>query len=332
MQLRKDPISLNWVIQEDGETTWPDLNVCPFCPGQEALTPQTIYSHVNGRGQWDVRVTPHVRPLYRIEGDAHRRAEGVYDKMRSLGAHEVVIESPHHDLRLSQQSDEHVAKVVRAFVSRIVDLKKDRRFRHVSVYRNQGKLAGQDPDHPHSQIAATPFIPRRVVYELRSFQRYYEHKERCLLCDIAKQEITQQVRTIEWDDQFVAYCPFASRVPYEVWVLPTDHRCAFEDDLTTWDRQLHFARFLKSIVYRLESVTMDYHMVLHTTPNLHAKFDRTDHWQTLQEDFHWHFEIFPVRPSSAHSYFLKEVYYSSVLPEHAAEELRRVQVEQLTHS
>ena len=332
MQIRKDPISMNWVVQEDGETTWPNLNVCPFCPGQEVLTPQTIYSHVNGRGGWEVRVTPHLRPLYRIEGDAQRSAEGIYDKMRNLGAHEVVIENPDHHLRLSLLSDENVAQVLRAFVSRLVDLKKDRRFRYVSVFRNQGKLAGQEPDHPHSQITATPFIPRRVVYELRSLQRYFAVKERCLICDIAQQEMAKQVRTVEWDDEFVAYCPFASRVPYEMWILPLEHHCSFEEDLTTWERQLHFARFLKSVLLRLESVAQDYHIALHTTPNLNAKFERTDHWSTLRDDFHWHFELVPVRLSTSRSYFLKEVYYNSVLPERAAEELRKVNIEQLLHS
>ena len=332
MQLRKDPISMNWVVQEDGESTWPNLDVCPFCPGQEALTPQTIYSHVNGRGGWEVRVIPHVRPLYRIEGNAQRCAVGVYDKMRSLGAHEVVIESPDHHLRLSVESDENVAQVLRAFVSRLVDLKKDRRFRYVSVFRNQGKLAGQETGHPHSQISATPFIPRRVVYELRSLQRYFALKERCLICDIAQQEIAQQVRTVDWDDQFVAFCPFASRAPYEIWVLPLEHHYAFEEDLTAWERQLHFARFLKSVLLRLESVAEDYHLVLHTAPNVHAKSERTDHWRTLHEDFHWHFELVPVHLSTSPSYFLKEVYYNSVLPERAAEELRKVNIEQLTHT
>jgi len=332
MQIRKDPISMNWVVQEDGETTWPNLKVCPFCPGQETLTPQTIYSHVNGNGGWEVRVTPHLRPLYRIEGDAQRCAEGVYDKMRNLGAHEVVIESPDHHLRLSQLSDENVAQVVRAFVSRLADLKKDRRFRYVSVFRNQGKLAGQEPDHPHSQITATPFIPRRVVYELRSLQRYFALKERCLICDIAQQEIAKQVRAVEWNDQFVAYCPFASRVPYEIWILPLEHHYAFEEDLTTWERQLHFARFLKSVLLRLETVAQDYHIALHTTPNLNAKFERAGHWRTLLEDFHWHFELVPVRLSTSRSYFLKEVYYNSVLPERAAEELRKAKIAQITLS
>jgi UDPglucose--hexose-1-phosphate uridylyltransferase len=332
MQIRKDPISMNWVVQEDGETTWPNLKVCPFCPGQEALTPQTIYSHINGHGGWNVRVTPHLRPLYRIEGDVQRCGEGVYDRMRNLGAHEVVIENPDHLRRLSHLSNENVAQVLRAFVSRIVDLKKDRRFRYVSVFRNQGKLAGQDPDHPHSQITATPFIPRRVVYELRSLQRYFSVKERCLICDIARQEIAKQVRTVEWDDEFVAYCPFASRVPYEIWILPLTHGCAFEEDMTTWERQLHFARFLKAVLLRLETVAQDYHLVLHTTPNASAKFERSDLWRTLREDFHWHFELVPVRLSTARSYFLKEVYYNSVLPERAAEELRKVNIEQLSYT
>jgi len=319
---------MNWVVQEDGETTWPNLDVCPFCPGQEALTPQTIYSQVSSKGGWEVRVTPHVRPLYRIEGHAQRCAEGVYDKMRSLGAHEVVIESPDHHLRLSLLSDENVAQVLRAFVSRLVDLKKDHRFRYVSVFRNQGKLAGQESDHPLSQISATPFIPRRVVYELRSLQRYFTLKERCLICDIAQQEIAQQVRTVESDGQFLAFCPFASRAPYEIWTLPLEHHYAFEEDLTTWDRQLRFARFLKSVLLRLESVAQDYHMILHTTPNLGAKFERGDHWRTLREDFHWHFELVPVYLSTSPSYFLKEVYYNSVLPERAAEELRKVNIGQ----
>jgi UDPglucose--hexose-1-phosphate uridylyltransferase len=332
MQIRKDPISLNWVVQEDGETTWPNLNGCPFCPGHESSTPQTIYSHSNGKGGWDVRVTPHLRPLYRIEGEVQRSGEGVYDRMRNLGAHEVVIESPNHKLGLSHLSDENVAQVLRAFVSRIIDLKKDRRFRYVSVFRNQGKLAGQDPDHPHSQITATPFIPRRIVYELRSLQRYYAVKERCLICDISQQEIAKQERTVEWDDEFVAYCPFASRVPYEMWILPVTHNWAFEEDMITWERQLHFARFLKSVLLRLETVAQDYHLVLHTTPNSGAKFERSDLWRTLREDFHWHFELVPVRLSTARSYFLKEVYYNSVLPERAAEELRKVNIEQHSYS
>jgi UDPglucose--hexose-1-phosphate uridylyltransferase len=273
-----------------------------------------------------VRVIPHLRPLYRIEGDAQRRGEGIYDKMRSLGAHEIVVEHRDHDLQLSQQSDENVAQVLRAYVSRVGDLKKDRRFRYVTVFRNQGPLAGQDLDHPHSQITATPFIPRRVVYELRSAQRYFGMKERCLYCDIIKQELMQQSRAVDWDDLFVAFCPFASRVPYETWVLPAQHHCTFEEDLNSWEKQFHLARFLKTVLRRLEAVAPAYHLVLHTSPNIHAKFERAGHWLSLAEDFHWHVEILPVLRTPSKSYSVKEVYYNSLLPEVAAAELRKASV------
>ncbi|HTS70292.1 MAG TPA: DUF4931 domain-containing protein [Terriglobia bacterium] len=326
MELRRDPISGNWVIQEEDDGLWPVNGKCPFCPGNEPLSPLTIYSHVNGNGSWQVRVTPHLRPLYRIEGEPQRRAEGMYDKMRGLGAHEVVIENPAHQARLSQLKDENVAQVLRAYVSRISDLKKDLRFRYVTVFRDQGVSAGQDMEHPHSQITATPFIPRRVVYELRSYQHHYGVKERCILCDVVAQEIADEVRTVEYDGQFIAFCPFASRTPYETWILPVTHHSTFEEDLTTWDRQLQFARFLKSILRRMESVEPSFHFVLHTTPNVNAKLDRNGHWETLDEDFHWHFEILPTSVPKSISYSLKEVFYNSLRPERAAEDLRQAVV------
>jgi UDPglucose--hexose-1-phosphate uridylyltransferase len=327
MELRRDPITQNWVIQENGDGPWPRFAACPLCPGQEALSPQTIYSYGNGNGGWQVRVTPHPRPLYRIEGDAQRRPEGIYDKMRGVGAHEIVVDSPSHEASLSHLRDEEVAQVLRAYASRITDLKKDPRFRYVTIFRNQGALAGQDIEHPHSQITATAFIPRRVIYELRSFQKYYALKERCILCDITTQEISQQARTIEWDDQFIAFCPFASRVPYETWILPLKHHCSFEEDLTSWDRQLHLASFLKSVLRRLELVTPAYHQVLYTTPNVTAKFDQKAHWLTLADDSHWHFEILPASQPKSKSYSVKEVYYNSLRPELAAEELRNAGAE-----
>jgi UDPglucose--hexose-1-phosphate uridylyltransferase len=327
MELRRDPITQSWAMQADGEESWPSDVACPLCPGNEKFCAPNVYEYPYGHPDWQVRVIPHLRPLYRIEGDAQRRAEGLYDKMRSLGAHEIVVEHPGHDSPFAEQSDEHMAQVLRAYVSRIGDLKKDRRFRYVTVFRNHGPLAGQDLEHPHSQITATPFIPRRVGYELRSSQRYYQLKERCLLCDVVKQELMQQVRTVEWDDLFVAFCPFASRVPYETWVLPAAHHCAFEEDLSSWDRQLRLARLLKSVLRRLKSVAPAYHLVLHTSPNTNAKFERTNNWQTLADDYHWHFEILPVIPSKSKSYSLKEVYYNSLLPEVAAQELRQAGAE-----
>ena len=323
MELRRDPITQAWVLQEDGETVGAASGACLLCRGQEAFSPQAIYQHPYGNPNWQVRVVPHPRARLRIEGDAQRHAVGIYDKMRNLGAHEIVVENPDHNLFFTQLSDENVAQVIRAFVSRIVDLKKDSRFQYVTVSRNQGSLAGRDFEHPHSEILATPFIPRRVRYELRSCKQFYRLKERCVLCDIIRQEVQQNARVVEWNDQFAAFCPFASRVPYETWVLPLNHHSSFEQDLSSCDRQLKLARFLKSILQRVDTVASAYHLVLHTSPNIAAKFESSDKWQSLGEDYHWHFEILPVVPSKAKSYSLKETYYNSLLPEVAAGTLRK---------
>jgi UDPglucose--hexose-1-phosphate uridylyltransferase len=325
MELRKDAITMSWVILEDGEESSLEGDPCPLCPGNEVAFP-SIYSYPSEIPDWQVRVIPHPHPLYRIEGNAMRRAEGLYDRMRNLGAHEIVVETRDHWLPLSRQSVENIAQVLRAYATRIADLKKDRRFRYITVFRNQGRAAGQDLAHPHSEITATPFIPRRIGYELRSTRRYFDLKERCLICDIVRQELSQRVRTVDANSHFIAFCPFASRVPYETWVLPVYHQCHFEEDLASPETPLLLAGFLKTILNRLESVTATYHLVLHSSPNTAARFEHTGNWETLSEDYHWHFEILPVIVSKSKSYSLKEVYYNSLPPETAAGELRALPV------
>ena len=323
MQLRRDPITQSWVIQQTSEDTWAKSGVCPLCPGQEALCPPNLYVYPSAPASWQVRVIPHRNPVYEIEGDAARQAEGLYDKMRNLGAHEVVIEHPDHSLQFADLSDDEVIHALRAYVARITDLKKDLRFRYVTLFRNVGREAGQALDHPHSEITATPFIPRRSAYELRAALAHYENKERCLFCDIVKQELDQQMRTVEWNELFLAFCPFASRVPYETWVLPIYHHAAFEEDVTTPEKELLLARLLKSALRRLSFVAKSSHLVLHTSPNVNSKPHRPGIWRSLAEDYHWHIEILPIIPGKSRSYSFKEVYFNSLPPpEVAAKELR----------
>jgi UDPglucose--hexose-1-phosphate uridylyltransferase len=202
-------------------------------------------------------------------------------------------------------------------------LKKDLRFRYVTLFRNVGPEAGQDLDHPHSEITATPFIPRRSSYELRAALTHYENKERCLFCDIVKQELEQQLRTVEWNELFLAFCPFASRVPYETWVLPIYHHASFEEDVTSPEKELNLARLLKSTLRRLSMVAKASHWVLHTSPNVKAKPSWVGAWRSLAEDYHWHIEILPVIAGKSRSYSFKEVYFNSLPPpEVAAKELR----------
>ena len=323
MQLRRDPITQSWVIQQEGEDSWAKSGACPLCPGHESLCPPNIYVYPLGQPRWQVRVIPHRHPVYQIEGDPARQAEGLYDKMRNLGAHEVIIEHPDHSLQLPSLSDEEVVQALRAYVTRIADLKKDLRFRHITLFRNVGPEAGQELEHPHSEITATPFIPRRCAYELRAALAHYENKERCLFCDILRQELDQQVRAVEWNELFLAFCPFASRVPYETWVLPIYHHASFEEDVTWPEKELQLARLLKSVLRRLSTIAKAYHLVLHTSPNINARPARIGAWRSLAEDYHWHIEILPIIPGKSRSYSFKEVYFNSFPPpEVAARELR----------
>jgi UDPglucose--hexose-1-phosphate uridylyltransferase len=324
MELRKDPITRSWVLIGDGELAEVAPPACPYCLGTEASLMQPILS-VPLEGQpGGVRVFPHPHPLYRIEGVADRRADGIYDRMRSLGAHEVIVESPDHDSNLSTAPEAHAVALLRCWALRIADLKNDLRFRYVTVFRNRGELAGQQIRHPHSELTATTFIPRRIVYELRAAQEYYKMKERCVFCDIEQQEEQQGLRVVDLTPRFLAVCPFSSRVPYEVWILPRYHHSSFETDLLRHPDQTELAGLLQRTLARLDQLTADYHLVLHTSPNTRARTELGAYWTTIDDDYHWHIEILPIAEKQSKSYSIKEVYYCPLTPEEGAARLRDI--------
>ena len=185
-------------------------------------------------------MVPHPDPLYRVEGQPGRLAEGMYDKMGPTGAHEVVVETPQHDRRLSQFSDEEIERVLSVWASRIADLKKDVRFKYVSVFKNQGAEAGEEWSHAHSQITATIFVPRRIKYELNAAHEWFKERERCIFCDVVRQEEKQGTRIVDVQGEYYAICPYASRVPYEVWLLHRRHNHLFEQPHANSNRR-HFA-------------------------------------------------------------------------------------------
>jgi len=312
------------VLIGDGETAPAAPPACPYCLGNEASLTQPILAVPLDGQPGAIRVFPHPHPLYRIEGVVDRRAEGIYDRMRNIGAHEVIIESPDHDSHLTAVPETQVAALLRCWALRITDLKNDLRFRYITVFRNRGELSGQQIRHPHSELTAATFIPRRIVYELRAAQEYFQMKERCVFCDIAQQEETQGLRVVDLTPRYLAVCPFASRVPFEVWILPRYHHSSFEADLLRRPDQTELAVLLQRTLARLEQLTQDYHLVLHTSPNTRARTELGSYWTTIEEDYHWHIEILPITEKRSKSYSIKEVYYCSLTPEDAAARLREI--------
>ena len=328
MELRKDPITRSWVITGDDpvESSSHSENSCRFCP-DAANVPQVIAA-IPTVGSWSTRAVVHPTPLYHIEGEPERRGDGIYDRMSSVGAHEVLVENPRHDRHLWQASDEEIGQFLRLAAERIMDLKRDPRIKYVSLFKDHGSNAGQEFKHPTSQITATTFVPRRVLYELRAGREYFQAKERCVFCDILSQEERQAARVIEARGDYVAIGPYAPRVPYETWILPRNHEASFErTGLAKPGLRVNLAALLRRTLQRIRSVTEAFHLVLHTSPNSLHQSKTLGYWKTIDDDYHWHIEILPVIAAKARSYTFKEVYYSPVSSEKAVKQLREAKID-----
>jgi len=330
MELRKDPITRSWVITGDdpAESGPRPPSACRFCPDSKD-TPQVISAVPNAVGaRWSARAVVHPTPLYHIEGEPGRRGDGLYDRMRSVGAHEVIVENSQHDRHLWNASDGEIEQFLRLAAERIFDLKRDPRIKYVSLFKDYGTGAGQEFSHPTSQITATLFVPRRVLYELRAGREYFVAKERCVFCDILNQEERQALRVLEARGDYVALCPYAPRVPYETWILPRTHEASFERTALARGIVLtNLAALLRRTLQRVRTITENFHLVLHTSPNSMHPSKNLGYWKTLDEDYHWHIEILPVVTSKARSYTFKEVYYSPVSSESAVKQLREAKID-----
>jgi UDPglucose--hexose-1-phosphate uridylyltransferase len=322
MELRKDPITRSWVGVGHPETEEVQQNPCPLCPDTRIEIHELLA--LPRQGPWQVRAFPHFRPLYHIEGEPARSAEGIYDRMASTGAHEIIVETRDHQRTLADMSDEEVELILEAYAQRILDLKRDARFKYVTIFKNRGEQAGEEWTHAHAQLTATTFVPRRVLYELRSARLWYRERERCVFCDIMRQEIRQEKRLVDNVGDYFAFCPYAARVPFETWLMPRTHNHQFETPLPGENRK-HLASLLKRTVRRLMQVGSTYHMVLHTAPNtLQTKGELSEYWRTIAGDYHWHIEILPIVEQRSKSYSIKEVYFNGLMPEEAAARLREI--------
>jgi UDPglucose--hexose-1-phosphate uridylyltransferase len=294
-ELRKDPVVERWVIIATERARRPTdfapevipprgPHLCPFCPGHEDRTPPEVFrSGGSEDGPWTVRVVPNKFPALHADGEVHAAGEGVYDRIDGVGAHEVIIESPDHFAGLGTLPVAHVGEVLAAYRERLLAFRKDPRLEYVLIFKNHGVAAGASLGHPHSQLIATPILPELVAEELQGAVRYFRMKERCVWCDIVRQERRDGARLALEDEGFVAVSPYASRFPYETWILPIAHRPSFESLLP--DEVDPLARLLRELVARLGRLFADppYNFALHTAP-LRG---------TEPEHFHWHLELMP---------------------------------------
>ncbi len=328
--LRLDPIRRRWVITGK-RPPMPDAldsgDLCPFCPGNEGFTPAPIREQLDSSGQWEVRVFHDRAPLFRVEGGLNREAEGMFDRMNAVGAHEIVVESNQHGKTLADLSADHIARVLEIYRDRIIDLKRDPRFRYVSVFKDQGRARPAADEHGHSEILAIPVIPTLVERELRWSLLHFQRKERCIFCDILHQESYLGKRIVDESSEYICLCPYASRFPYEISVLPVQHNSSFERDMASDSRLLPLAKFLKTNLLRIQKISSKLRLVLHTEPNLAAQGGSPERWKTVRDDFHWHVEIYPELDVEADHFGAESFYFNPVPAEEAALVLRAIDPE-----
>jgi len=338
-ELRRGMTSRRWVIvapergrrpsdfekKESGLAEQPP-DSCPFCAGNEAMTPPEIY-RIPGPDGWAVRVIPNKFAALQEYAELGREAVcGVYDRMNGMGAHEVVIETPEHNLSIPDLPEEQVERLIDAYVARLQALMENPWLRYILLFKNHGKEAGASLLHPHSQIIATPIVPQEVRESLEIAKAYYDRKERCIFCDVMLAEIRCGDRLVDDADGFVVWAPYDSRFPFELVVYPKAHSHDFTTMTAAQRRGL--ARTLKRTLGRLRTLLGDipYNFVLKTTPNPVPRPGKPGYWSTLPYDYHWRIAILPRLTRVAGFEWGTGFYINPMPPEKAAEYLRAVEI------
>jgi UDPglucose--hexose-1-phosphate uridylyltransferase len=339
-ELRKDSLLDRWVLIAEERAARPQefddrpvvrrTGHCPFCEGSEAETPHEVLAlrepgaQHDGRG-WRIRVIPNkypavnLGPLPQASVSSTPTADKLFQQASADGVHEVIIESPRHVTTAGELSDAETAAVLGVYQARLRTLRAEaaeRGLRYVQIFRNVGEAAGASIEHLHSQLIGLPSVPPLIADELQAATQHFAHTGRCPWCDFAAAEQAAQARVVEMIPGFILICPYASRFPYEMQLLPRGHSADF--DSTNAGQLTEAAGLLRRGLARLERVCdpASYNCVLHTAP-----FGGVE-----TAYFHWHIEILPRLVKAAGFEWGTGVHINPVSPERAAAELRSVSV------
>ncbi|MGE5587860.1 MAG: galactose-1-phosphate uridylyltransferase [Clostridia bacterium] len=337
-ELRRDPASRSWVVIATERSRRPSDfrvprdegkgGVCPFCYGNEHMTPPEVLAL--GRDAdtpdaegWSVRVVPNKFPALTLEagapGSDARGAGGVpdgpgglYQRLPAVGVHEVLVESPDHDSTFGTHSQSQMEDVLEAMVARARALSRDDRLSYLQIFKNWGRVGGASLEHTHCQLIATPIVPAVIEEELAVAREHYDRTGECLYCDIIRAETAEWTRVVEKSAHFIAFCPYAARLPFETWIVPTVHSARFEE--TEGEELADLARVLRRTLRRFELAfeALPYNLIWHTSP-----------WTgDFGAYYHWHLELVPRLAILAGFELGTGYYINPTAPEAAAASLR----------
>jgi len=309
-ELRKDPLLDRWVIISPERDRPPHAagraptapangGACPFCPGNEHLTPPEISAvRRGGAAPWDVRVFPHREPALRVEGDLAPGARGLLAHLRGLGAHEVVVETPTHDASWADLNPDQLCAVLKTWQNRQRDLYRDGRLEHVLIYKlhdPEGRVGGWRAavHHTHSHVIGLPVTPRHLRGRIERSIEHHGRTRRCLCCDLLAQALREGDRVVASDEHAVVVAPWASRFPFELRLLPRTHRHAFVD--ASHDELHAIARQLVDACARLRTALDDppFDLTLHSAPSPAPLRPHPFDADALSRAWHWHIDLVP---------------------------------------
>lgn len=288
---------------------------CPFCAGNESMTPEPVLRHPEA-GDWQVRVVPNKFAALQPDLATTRTWVGEFLAAKGFGIAEVVIESPQHNNTLATMQLDEVSDVLRAYRERQIEISKNENINLVTIFRNHGAKAGTSLVHPHSQIIATPIVPPHVRYPMEQAVAHYDKYGTCVYCDLLREELRQKERIVFESDNFVAFCPFASRTPFETRIYPKRHIASFM--MIDPEEIEEMALILRNTLYQIYSCLddPDYNYVLRSSP---IGDENTRH-------LHWYMVIIPKVSTAAGFEIGTGIYINTVAPEVAARYLRDIKV------
>jgi UDPglucose--hexose-1-phosphate uridylyltransferase len=349
-ELRRDPIIDRWVIIAENRGTRPgafvdgalfdlplaprapsaiadEADVCPFCPGNERETPPATFELRDDAGRpdvagWRVRIVPNKYPALIDEtvadswrgSDFSPRPPSLFATAAAAGVHEVIIDTPRHVATVGELTDGELSESLLATRARLQSLRRRTELAHALVFRNVGRAAGATREHIHSQLMATQGVASLVRAELEGAKQFFDEHRQCVFCRMIAEERVLAQRVVCESAKFIGLCPYASRFPYEMWILPKQHASHFEqiavedlDDL---------ARLARGTTARIERLSQPaaYNLIFHTSP-----FD-----SLAIEHYHWHIEIIPRLTIPAGFEWGSGWGVNPVSPETAAGVLRRL--------
>ena len=328
-EMRFNPITLDWVVmaperalrpddfrpQAASHLTRPPHRVdCPFCTGNEALTPAEIARVSAPDGSWLVRVIPNKFSVFDATTDMWRKKQGTFRSMAAAGVHEVVVEHPQHDLDLGEMDPGHLVLVLRMYRERYQVLRGHPLVESIVIFKNQGQLAGSSLEHSHSQITAAPVLSSQVCMRLQEARRFHELEGGCLYCTVMQEELLAEERVIETGTAFVTFMPYASLSPYHTWIFPREHQAAF-DEISDADIK-ELAGMLSRLLRRLKAAAdaPDYNITIRSAPL----------GEGSSGCFHWYLSVVSRISQLAGFELGSGTYINSIRPELCAERLRGV--------